>query len=333
MEYSKLEKFIKVKGEKPTKSDIYSFESWRGFKLPEDFIEFSLKYPGAFLSAEFDAEDRPGSMISNFLRFSKEGYSSIYVDEAYDITDFGPYVLFGEDPSGNYIAFDYSKSELNPSVVFIDHEELGIIELPEGTSENDFTEEELDKMMDSEKLEDYPWAIHEVSTSFSNFIIKLEFEKEENIRYSKNISKQSDVDKIEESLGVLIPETVRNFLIRFGGSSVTKINANIYDYNMRITSIFSANSTDSIRIKSFIENRGGRTKFSNLVPFIAIRISNNLREISAIALYQDKQNKSEIVIIPHEALISDKDIKYEDLIVLTDDIKDFVDKITDALYA
>ncbi|MCU7557217.1 SMI1/KNR4 family protein [Macrococcus capreoli] len=168
-----VEDFIKIRGKKINKTEIEKFEEWCGYKLPKDFVEFTLKYPFAHMSAEFDADGRPVSMISDFLRFSKKGYSSIYVDEAYDITDFGPYVLFGEDPGGNYIAFDYSKDELNPSVVFIDHEELGIIELPEGTSENDFKEEELDKMMSSEKLEDFPWAIHFVADSFNAFINNL----------------------------------------------------------------------------------------------------------------------------------------------------------------
>ncbi|MGV2875111.1 SMI1/KNR4 family protein [Macrococcus capreoli] len=326
MEFSKLKNHIKVDG-KVTKSDIEKFESWRGYKLPKDFVEFTLKYPGATLSVEFDAEDRPGSMISNFLRFSKEGYSSIYVDEAYDIKDFGPYVLFGEDPGGNYIAFDYSTDELNPSVVFIEHEELGVLELPEGKTENDFTKEELDRMMSSEKLEDFPWAIHDVSNSFSDFISRFEFEDYSDLQLPRIKNTEVDIKYIEEYLNIELPNEIKEFLLKYGGASTNLINADLYNYKFIILSIISSNK-EGVMIDSFIENRGGKTKFSNLIPLLSILISDNFQEISAVALYQTKQNNSEIVIIPHNVLASDENIKYEDLIVLTDDIKDFVDKIT-----
>ncbi|MCU7556152.1 SMI1/KNR4 family protein [Macrococcus capreoli] len=167
------------------------------------------------MSAEFDSEGRPGSMISNMLKFSKEGYSSIYVDEVYEINDFGPYVLFGEDPGGNFIAFDYSNDELNPTVVFIDHEELGLIELPEGKVEDDYTDAELGSMMSSEKLEDFPWAIHIISSSFEEFIDNLRF-KDINSKLLKNNKNINNcIIEIKKELDIEISEVVEKFIKKY----------------------------------------------------------------------------------------------------------------------
>ncbi|MGV2875115.1 SMI1/KNR4 family protein [Macrococcus capreoli] len=240
-----FDSYIEKSGEELINEDIEKFESWRGYKLPKDFVKFTLKYPFAHMSAEFDADGRPNSMISNMLKFSKEGNSSIYVDEAYEIKDFGPYVLFGEDPGGNYIAFNYSTDELNPSVVFIDHEELGIVELPEVTAENDFTEEELDKMMSSEKLEDFPWAIHNVASSFSEFINDLRFEGQNNlIKPSDFEFIQEQFDEINSIYNKKILDCIEYFFKKYSGWDLQDIKFNSFSLNINLDSVLNFNNND-----------------------------------------------------------------------------------------
>ncbi|MCU7556151.1 hypothetical protein [Macrococcus capreoli] len=42
------ENHISVDGDKIIIEDIKKFEAWRGYQLPKDFVEFTLKYPGCF---------------------------------------------------------------------------------------------------------------------------------------------------------------------------------------------------------------------------------------------------------------------------------------------
>ncbi|QIH76130.1 hypothetical protein GTN31_07125 [Macrococcoides canis] len=314
--------YIESEGEKITKNEIIKFETWRGYKLPEDFVEFTLKYPFAHMSAEFDADGRPDSMISNMLRFSKEGYSSIYIDEAYDIKDFGPYVLFGEDPGGNYIAFDYSKDELNPSVVFIDHEELGVLELPEGTSENDFTEEELDKMMSSEKLEDFPWTIHYVAESFTEFLNKIEFRDINNA--GKCVSNISEIDlkKIEEKFNMKLPSVFLQFMKKYSSFTKNAYDRVLINQKMNLIDVLSVNTKDSDYIVSVIESRGGFNKFPNLIPFMYINYNWNVFDFSLLCLYK-KDDIWTIVIYLEEFWTAESKEIIDNLIHLTDDIDEF----------
>ncbi|QIH76144.1 hypothetical protein GTN31_07195 [Macrococcoides canis] len=325
MDFSKFDKYIKADG-KLKKSEIEKFEKWRGYKLPNDFVEFTLKYPGASLSAEFDAEDRPESMISNFLRFSKEGYSSIYVDEAYEITDFGPYVLFGEDPGGNYIAFDYSKDELKPSVVFIDHEELGIIELPEGKNENDFTEEELDRMMSSEKLEDFPWAIHFVADSFTNFIDILNVEEEDKYKLSDIKCIDADISEIETLINISIDNSIKSLFKKYGGAILFAKELDFIEGDYLVNCILNPNKNDDLSLLKFIELRGGIKRFEQVLPFIIGRIDNDEYEKVIFAIYQH-ENTKKIVIIPESIFQENSQIDFNNLKVISEDVEHFISNL------
>lgn len=318
---------IIIKGNKLNRDDIILFEEWRGYKLPRDFVEFTLKYPFAHMSAEFDADGRPDSMISNMLRFSKEGYSSIYVDEAYDIKDFGPYVLFGEDPGGNYIAFDYSKDELNPSVVFIDHEELGVIELPEGTSENDYTEEKLDKMMSSEKLEDFPWAIHYVSDSFSDFINKIKIQQKNKVRPSEYTFDEHEFKNIIEDEMINKSPKLIQFLKKYGGcrlSNVKGININGYIFDLNV--VINFNKHDIWGYTNLIIKNVGYSKYVDIFPFMVVKMSNEVYGFSALALKSVK-NKIYVYLIPNSEFEKKDKLLEDKIIYLTDNLEKFIDKI------
>lgn len=121
MNYDEMKNLIEIRGNNISSSDFEAFEAWRGYKLPNDFKEFTLNYPGAYVEGSFDAEGRPGFSIKVFLKFEKGESESIYIDSLYEFTDFGSYVLFAFDAGGNYLALDYSRDNLNPSVVIIDH--------------------------------------------------------------------------------------------------------------------------------------------------------------------------------------------------------------------
>ncbi|QIH76138.1 hypothetical protein GTN31_07165 [Macrococcoides canis] len=323
MDFSKFDKYIKTDG-KVSKSDIEKFEVWRGYKLPQDFVDFTLKYPGASLNAEFDAEDRPGSMISNFLRFSKEGYSSIYVEDAYEITNFGPYVLFGEDPGGNYLAFDYSNDKLNPSVVFIEHEELGIIEFPDGKSEHDFTEEELDRMMNSEKLEDFPWAIHFVANSFNSFINNLDFNDLNKIELSNVKVSDEDINIIEEQFSVELPILYKGMLKKYGGAFCKNRKMSVNGIDFALSFIQHAKYCDEVNILETVEINGGIERFNKLIPIVSVSLNDNVFDFSQIALKYNLEKDFEVVIIPNDIMKSTNEIIDKDLIKISNEVDSFI---------
>ncbi|QIH76129.1 hypothetical protein GTN31_07120 [Macrococcoides canis] len=322
-----FDSYIEKNGEKLIIKDIEKFESWRGYKLPKDFVEFTLKYPFAHMSAEFDADGRPDSMISNMLKFSKEGYSSIYIDEAYDIKNFGPYVLFGEDPGGNYIAFDYSKNELNPSVVFIDHEELGVIELPEGTTEDDFTEVEIDNMMNSGKLIDFPWAIHYIADSFIEFMNILKYEDNKKYEATSNTLNLKKFELFIENSEYDFSEKYINFMKKYGGMSISNGEFQYQDIKFRINFIFNFNVADSLDYDNYINEMGGQSRFKNIIPF-AIGCNNfDVFDTSLLALIVVNR-KQDIVVIPDNVLFDTKnDINPSDLIFVTNEIDKFFESM------
>ncbi|QTQ07262.1 SMI1/KNR4 family protein [Macrococcoides canis] len=322
---------IDSNGDKVNLDDILQFEKWRGYKLPEDFIEFNLKFPGAYFEGEFDAVGRKNSLISNILLFSKDDEDSIYIDEAYGIKDFGPFVIFGEDPGGNFIAFDYSKDELNPSVVFIDHEELGVLELPDGTSENDFTEQELDRMMSSEKLEDFPWAIHFVSDSFTAFINNLTI-LNSSFTIKKNIH-EFCIETFEDFLKnykAKLPESYINFMKEYGGYRIDIGELNYSEHNFEITHVLNFNRNSTLNFENYLLHKGGKNRFGNLVPFLLVSYNSDIFDTSVICLKIENDN-NKIVLIKDEILHNDKIITGKDEILLENDIDLFFKKITNLL--
>ncbi|MGV2928337.1 SMI1/KNR4 family protein [Macrococcus capreoli] len=323
------ENHISVDGDKIIIEDIKKFEAWRGYQLPKDFVEFTLKYPGASMSAEFDSEGRPGSMISNMLKFSKEGYSSIYVDEVYEINDFGPYVLFGEDPGGNFIAFDYSNDELNPAVVFIDHEELGLIELPEGKVEDDYTDAELDSMMSSEKLEDFPWAIHIISSSFEEFIDNLRF-KDINSKLLKNNKNINNcIIEIKKELDIEISEVVEKFIKKYNNKLMNEYLLTI-NGGIILISCLNADLNSRLNMLNFFNRIGGLHKTRKFLPLIYAKLKDD-EDVRVIIGIKNLRNEQNVVYIPIEFLKENDKIKDSDFIIITKEIEKFFNDLMEFL--
>ncbi|QTQ07259.1 SMI1/KNR4 family protein [Macrococcoides canis] len=330
MNFEKFDNYIEADA-KLRQSDIDLFESWRGYKLPKDFVEFTLKYPGAYVEGSFDAEDRPGASINQFLKFEKSEFDSIYIDSLYEFSDFGPYVLFACDAGGNYLAFDYSKNKLNPSVVFIDHEELGVLELPEGTTENDFTEEELDRMMSSEKLEDFPWAIHYVEDSFDEFLLNLNYVENSSIEASSNPITDFAIKNLEEKIGHFLPVSYKSFLRKFGGALCQDISIVLNELIVDVLIIQHIDEKNNVNILKTIELKGGLKKFKNFIPIITVRLNKNFLDFSQIALKYNLENDIEVVIIPNNVMNESKEIKDEDIIKISDDVDSFLSLLTKEL--
>ncbi|UTH01510.1 SMI1/KNR4 family protein [Macrococcoides canis] len=318
---------IESNGKKINFDDILQFEEWRGYKLPEDFIEFNLRFPGAYFEGEFDVEGRKNSLISNILLFSNDDEDSIYIDEAYGIKDFGPFVIFGEDPGGNFIAFDYSKDELNPSVVFLDHEELGLIELPEGTTEDDFTAAEIDKMMNSDKLIDFPWAIHYVSPSFTDFMNSLRYSVPQKYDLPYEKLDMNEFEKFIHDIKPDVPDSFRKFIIHYAGVKFNGRVVNLEKHVVRIDTVINFNKKSINDYYEYISLKGGEKKYKNLIPFLFISYNNELRDSSMIALNMEN-DKMSIVVIPHDVLHKKDVINEKDLIYITDNIDKFFEDLT-----
>ncbi|UTH01517.1 SMI1/KNR4 family protein [Macrococcoides canis] len=326
MDYENLKNKLEVRGNKLTATVIDLFESWRGYKFPKDFVEFTLKYPGAYLEGSFDAEDRPGASINQFLKFEKNEYYSIYIESLYEFSDFGPYVLFACDAGGNYLAFDYSKDKLNPSVVFIEHEELGIIEFPDGKSEHDFTEEELDRMMNSEKLEDFPCAIHFVADSFTNFIDLLTVEEEDKYKLSDVECIEADILEIETLFNISIDNSIKSLFKKYGGAILFAKKLDFIEGDYLVNCILNPNKNDDLSLLKFIELRGGIKRFEQVLPFIIGRIDNDEYEKVIFTIYQH-ENTKKIVIIPESNFQSNSQIDFNNLKVISEDIEHFTSNL------
>ncbi|MGV2875110.1 SMI1/KNR4 family protein [Macrococcus capreoli] len=331
MKINNLEKILS-KGNKLNENKIAEFEKWRGYKLPKDFVEFNLKYPYAYMEGTFNAKERPGATIHQILNFNSDDVDSIYKTEIYGINNLGPYVLFAADASGNYIAFDYSKDELNPSVVFIDHEELGVIELPEGTSEYDFTEEELDKMVSSEKLENFPWAIHFVSDSFTNFMNlidhSLKLDKYFVPEYKTN---NQNIEEIEMTMNIKLPEVYKYFFKKYGGVKTRLNDITMFNKNFKLINIYSGNQNEHVNTLRMIKLKGGNKKFENLIPIMSIINNSDKKGISVIALFFNQNGKIEVVIIPHKVFNNNELINADDLILVTQEFEKFFEQIIEKL--
>ncbi|UTH01511.1 SMI1/KNR4 family protein [Macrococcoides canis] len=327
-----MDDYLEIRGEKINKNNIESFEEWRGYKLPNDFIEFTLKYPGAYMEASFDAEGRPAALVNVFLKFDESESDSMYIESLYEFTDFGPYVLFGFDAGGNYLAFDYSIDKQNPSIVFIDHEEFGEFELPEGTTESDFTENEIDKMLSSERLEDFPWAIHFVAESFTKFLEMADF-KIVNNKYVKPDfeTKESDISEIEKYFNVELPNKYKVFILKYGGYEFLKSSFEINNLLFEIKLIYSLSKMESLNLKYMYEKKGGKEKFKKLVPIILVGQNNNIRDFSVLAFDFENLSEPSIILIPQDMFYYEEKIDRDKLIFITDDVDMFFDNLSDEL--
>ncbi|UTH01514.1 SMI1/KNR4 family protein [Macrococcoides canis] len=331
MNINNLDKILS-KGKTLDEKSIVEFEKWRGIKLPNDFVEFNLKYPYAYMEGTFDADDRPFSSIHQILNFDREDIDTIYKTEIYGISDLGPYVLFACDAGGNYLAFDYSNDKLNPSVVFIDHEELGVIELPDGKSENDFTEEELDRMMSSEKLVDYPWAIHFVAATFTNFMnLIVHTLKKGKYTLPEYKTNSQNIEVIETTMNVKLPEVYKTFFKKYGGVKTKVKEIYMFDKSFKLLNIYSGHQKEHVNTLRMINLKGGKDKYKNLIPIISIINNSDKNGISVIALYFKENFETEIVIIPHEVFNNKENINRDDLIFLTNEIEKFFDKMIQIL--
>lgn len=111
------------KKEDVTKEEVIKIEEEIGVKFPKSFFECVINQNGAQPEKNiFDLNNEKGKIFGSLLDFdlnSDENILSVYKD----LKDRLPnkVVPFADDPSGNYICFDY-REEGKPEIVFWNHE-------------------------------------------------------------------------------------------------------------------------------------------------------------------------------------------------------------------
>lgn len=249
---------------------IYEFEEAVGHKLPESFKELTKSFHhGSTKKAEFYVNGDMSPELRFMLSFNKDAeYFNIWKRSYYGLTDFEPYVVIAQDIAGNLIALDYSKSETEPGVVFVDHEMLGMIFLDE---DKEYTEEEIEAMETSERLKDFPWAIYPVADSFLEFLNGLDGEipyepdagEWYNFEETPKITKY-EIEEVEHAINVKFPDYYKKVMLEYQGLFVDENY--IKSKEFEITHFLAINSTDRYYIVKWF-NKFSKEYLGKIIPF------------------------------------------------------------------
>jgi hypothetical protein len=109
-----------------SEDDLDRFESFLNLYLPEDFKPWLVKHNGACPKpSEISLTGGFTFVINSFISFSKKDTPNV-LSILNMLKDRLPKELIpiAEDHGGNYICFRYSSKDVNPDVVFWDHEEV-----------------------------------------------------------------------------------------------------------------------------------------------------------------------------------------------------------------
>ena len=110
---------------------VYQFEKEMGFKLPERYIAFIIKFDNGsqyengfeFINYYGEKDDRDIC----FKSFDAKSLECIYYCQINDSPDASPYfVQFGTSGNGDHICFDYTKDPTSsePAVVVVFHDDV-----------------------------------------------------------------------------------------------------------------------------------------------------------------------------------------------------------------
>lgn len=119
-----------------TLSDVERVETALGINFPDDYRTIVMLHQGEIPQQNlFDLiENNEKTILVMGVLFhfledkSESGFYSYNILETYLTRQhlLPPQVIpFSEDPGGNYIAFDFSKTPDIPTIVFVDHEAVG----------------------------------------------------------------------------------------------------------------------------------------------------------------------------------------------------------------
>lgn len=130
------------------------------------------------------------------------------------------------------------------------------MELPEGMTENDFTDKELEKMLSSEKLTDFPWSIHHVADSFTKFLEISDF----NVVNNQFFMPESEILSTDilfygNYFNIELSDSIEKFLIKFSGINFVK---KIFSYNnmsFRIHKIYNISEKESNNLYYIYERK------------------------------------------------------------------------------
>lgn len=109
---------------------IKMLEDEYGVVFPETYkkivLEFNEGYPNPNC---FDLGREKGKVFESLLSINKEDDINIF-DFSEDVSPYegNKLIAFGSDPFGNYLCFDYSETNVAPTIVFYDHEKAYEVE-------------------------------------------------------------------------------------------------------------------------------------------------------------------------------------------------------------
>jgi|GEM_PF-563388 len=112
-----------------------------GFSFPEAYKECVIKYHGARpVQKLFDIENDQ-RVFGKFFDYDESNNITLlkcYINETDEESGVFPLgvVPFADDPSGNYICFDYGENLENPKVVFLNLDECVSLEILNGDWED-----------------------------------------------------------------------------------------------------------------------------------------------------------------------------------------------------
>ncbi len=119
------------------RSVIENVEKKIGFNFPEEYKECVIKYHGARPVQNLFNVENMQRVFGKFFGYD-EGDSCSLLNYYFDETDeqcgiIPPDVIpFADDPSGNYICFDYRDDRESPKIVFLNQDDCVSLEIIDG---------------------------------------------------------------------------------------------------------------------------------------------------------------------------------------------------------
>lgn len=126
-------KYVKEKG---NKEKILAYQNEHDIKFPDDYIDCVMEYQGGTPKPNvFDTIKNQERILKSLLSFCENKNENIFAVTEW-LKDRIPKELipFANDPSGNYICFEYANDN-NPKVVYWNHETNEIEYVAESFSE------------------------------------------------------------------------------------------------------------------------------------------------------------------------------------------------------
>ena len=307
---------------------IHEYEEKIGHQFPDSFIQFTKEFHnGTSKKHEHVVNEKMNLYLQCMLSFNKDDEPfSIWEELYFGMTEFDPYVIIALDIGDNLIALDYSKSETEPSVVFVDHELLGMIFLEE---DRDYSDEEIEAMETSVRLKDFPWAIFHVADRFLEFLNGLDGEDppEEGEWFPiEHISESNllNLVSLEKKLNKKLPALYKKLVKKYQGNFIDNNTFEGFSDELLFTRFFNLDTTSPLYLINKIEIRG----FDYWKDIVLFAIGNGI-DLIAFDYNENPQNPSIIYIKNDDYWNCEDSImnQYDKYTKLADNFEEFCNKM------